>query len=213
MGVTAEQLKGRVRALYPNANLSTVRISKIIERLGTKLTDDSTEVEADVLIKDFNDNGAMTFEEIAKNDDRLRTLEASKPTKVEPLKPDEPVKVDPDEPKWFTAYKLEQEAKIKALEQSNTGKTRKEVALAKFSKYPDEIKNDLISDVESMNFKDDEAFTSFLERKEGTYKGIAEKHKLEGFGNDAPAGSQGGSPKGTVKEKTAEETKSLADSI
>lgn len=206
MAVTTEQLKGRVKALYPNANLSTVRMSAIADRLCKKPKDGATDEEIDAVVKDFNDYGAMTFEEIAKSDDKIRTFEA-KPKLEEPKK--EEVKVDPNEPAWFKAYREANDAKIAKIEQDKTKEsiTSKFANDARIKGIPDLIKNGYTpSSIEDYEDK----VTSLVE----AYKPFAEKYKLEGFGNDyTPESTDKSASKGTVKPLSAEQTKSVADSI
>lgn len=212
MAVKPELIKARLRALFPKANLSTKRLDEISARLAKKPEDDADETAIDEVITDYDENGAMTFEEIAKADDKIRTLEAGKKTEV--IKVEEEIKAEDGEPEWFTKYKQDQDSKFKALESQNVGKTRLEIASAKFKGYPDEVKDDLLSDIASMNFSDDNAFTSFLERKETTFKGIAEKHKLSGFGNDSVASSTDTTAAGgKVKQISKAEAEKIADGL
>ena len=89
MAVKPEQIKVRVKAKYPNANLSTKRLDALAAKLATKPADDADDAAIDLVLEDFN--GILSFEEIAKEDDRVRTLENKPtPTPVPAPKPTEP---------------------------------------------------------------------------------------------------------------------------
>ena len=103
MAVKPERIKGRLKALYPKANLSTKRMDAIADRLAKKPADDAEDDAVDQVINDAND--FMPFEDIAKEDDRLRTLEEkAKDTKTDPPNQDppknDPPKQDDDMPAW-----------------------------------------------------------------------------------------------------------------
>lgn len=68
-----ERIKGRLKVLYPKANLSKKRLGEISARLATRLKDESTDEEVDTVIEDAN--AIYPFEEIAKDDDRRATFE------------------------------------------------------------------------------------------------------------------------------------------
>lgn len=219
MAVKPELIRAAIRKLFPSANLSTTRMDAIADRLSKKPKDDATEADIEELVTDYN-SGAMTFEEIAKHDDKLRTLEA----KPKDVKTDPPKTVDPnpetDPMKIMMANLTALSAEIKGLKEDKTketvSKTRKETASERFKNFPDKIKNDLLSDIDSMNFNDEDSFNSFIDRKESAFKVVVEQLKLAGFdGSDNPPTSTGGADakKGTVKALTAEQTKGIADSI
>lgn len=87
-----EQVKGRLSVLFPKANLSKTRMEQYTNKIATKLTEESTEEEIDDIIKDYNE--IVNFEQVAKDDDRIRTLESKpKPQESEKMK-EEPIKND-----------------------------------------------------------------------------------------------------------------------
>lgn len=73
MAVEAQKIKDRLKAKYPKANLSTKRLDEISDRLSKKPADDADDAAIDAVLENAND--FMPFEEIAKDDDRARTLE------------------------------------------------------------------------------------------------------------------------------------------
>lgn len=211
MAVTPEKIIGRVRALYPNANLSTNRLTTIAGRLSKKPKDDATDDEIDEVVKDFNDYGAMTFEEIAKADDKVRTLEASKDSKKEDVKKVDDPNPETDPMKIMMASLTALASEIKGLKEEKT----KESVTTKFAN-DERVKN--IPAIIRKGFlpTSDEDYESNVEALVAEYAPYAEKLKLAGFtGEDNPASSTGGADakKGTVKALTAEQTKGIADSI
>ena len=81
MAVKPEIIKARLKALFPKANLSQKRLDAIADKLAKKPADDANDDAIDVVINEFND--VMSIEEIAKDDDRARTLEADNKAKAE----------------------------------------------------------------------------------------------------------------------------------
>lgn len=76
MAVEKDRIKARLRALFPKANLSKTRLDAIAAKLSPKPEDDADDTAIDALLTDYNNDSAMTFEELAKYDDKIRTLEA-----------------------------------------------------------------------------------------------------------------------------------------
>lgn len=94
MAVTAEQIKARLKIKYPKANLSQKRLDELSAKLAPKPIDGATEEEIDAILEIANDFNP--FEEIAKTDDRMRTLEANQ--KPKPTDPPAPAPQDPINP-------------------------------------------------------------------------------------------------------------------
>lgn len=72
------QLKAKLKTLGVT-NLSNARLNAIADKLATKITDEN---EIDAKLDELND--VMPFSDIAKQDDRLRTLEAKSKEKPAP---------------------------------------------------------------------------------------------------------------------------------
>ena len=70
-----QKIAGRLKALFPKANLSQKRIDAIADKLELKVADDADDSVIDDVVNQAND--FMDFEAIAKEDDRIRTLEAN----------------------------------------------------------------------------------------------------------------------------------------
>lgn len=82
MAVKPEQIKARLKVLFPKANLSAKRMDALVAKLCLKPADDADDTAIDVVLNDAND--FISFEDIAKEDDRIRTLEANqKPKEVQ----------------------------------------------------------------------------------------------------------------------------------
>lgn len=76
MAVDKLKVIARLKALFPKANLSQLRLDAIADKLAKKPADDADDTAIDAVINDFND--VLSIEDIAKGDDRTRTLEADK---------------------------------------------------------------------------------------------------------------------------------------
>lgn len=89
------QVRSRLKELFPKAqNLSKERLDVYTSKLIAKLTEESTAEDLDNLITDLND--VVNFEQVAKQDDQLRTL-LNKPKTSEMPKTEEQPKAE--EPK------------------------------------------------------------------------------------------------------------------
>lgn len=128
MAVEAKRIKERLRALYPKVNLSTKRLDAIAARLAQKPADDAEETAIDQVINDAND--FMPFADIAKEDDRVRTLEANQRSQ-EPTPPqDPPAPQDPPQdpptdekmPSWAKAMYDTNKKLLQEVESLKTGK-------------------------------------------------------------------------------------------
>lgn len=127
MAVDAKKIKERLRNLFPKANLSNKRLDEISARLAKKPADDAEETAIDQVINDAND--FMPFEDIAKEDDRIRSLEA-RAKQEQPQKPDgndkgndDPAPPKPDDaPAWAKSI---METNQKLLDEVNVLKTGK----------------------------------------------------------------------------------------
>lgn len=129
-----ETIKARLRTLYPKANLSTDRLNALADKLSNFLAEDADETAIDTKINEMN--SFTSFEDIAKEDDRIRTLEAGarKALTGTPAGGTPPANEPPtdDVPAWAKSF-LDQTKKISEdLEDLKTGKvieTKKATAL------------------------------------------------------------------------------------
>lgn len=125
MAVEAKRIKERLKAKYPKANLSNKRLDEIAARLAKKPEDDADDAAIDTVLENAND--FMSFEDIAKSDDRLRTLEAKAQSKDDGKKPDDDGKQDPpappsDVPAWAQALIDSNKSLKEDLNELKTGK-------------------------------------------------------------------------------------------
>ena len=171
-------LRSRFRDLFPKAqNLKKERLDVFVSKLSAKLSEESTQEDVDALWQDYNE--VVNFEQLAKDDDRLRTLNVPKPQpKVEEApKPSEEPKSD-DVPEWakalLTEVKTLREEKVQDTIQS---KFRNHEAL---KGIPTEIL-DLVKTPTTLDEVDQFATTIA-----DVYKEKQIKEKLDSFGRDIP---------------------------
>lgn len=74
MAVEKSKVITRIKTLFPKANLSQKRLDALADKLASKPADDADDVAIDAVINDFN--SVLSIDEIAREDDRVRTLEA-----------------------------------------------------------------------------------------------------------------------------------------
>ena len=125
MAVKPEVIKARLKALFPKANLSQKRLDALAAKLCQKPADDADDAAVDVVLNDAND--IFSFEEIAREDDRVRTLEAKANPPADPPAPPTPPAPpsgDDDEPAW--AKKLFE--KVDRLEKKNETESKQTLA-------------------------------------------------------------------------------------
>jgi len=90
MAVEAKKIKERLKVLYPGVNLSAKRMDELSAKLAKKPADDAEDEAIDGVINNAND--FISFSDIAKDDDRVRNLEANQ------RKPNDPAPTDPPTP-------------------------------------------------------------------------------------------------------------------
>ncbi|EJL66304.1 hypothetical protein [Flavobacterium sp. CF136] len=142
MAVEKQKVIARLKVLFPKANLSQQRLDAIADKLAKKPADDADDTAIDAVINDFND--VLSIEEIAKGDDRTRTLEAEKKkseelaAKKKPSKEEEEeevIEIDKDIPAWAKAI-LESNKKLTAdlesIKSGNITQSKKEIAQKTF---------------------------------------------------------------------------------
>lgn len=130
-----QKIAGRLKVLFPKANLSKVRIDAIAAKLESKVSDDVDDTAIDEVINQAND--FMDFEAIAKEDDRVRQLEANQKKDDGGTDPDPNPSPNPatppnsdDEPEW--AKKLAQ--RLENIEKGEVNKSKANTVADLFSK-------------------------------------------------------------------------------
>lgn len=212
MAVPKEKTKARIKALYPKTNLTQQRMDAIAAKLSEKLADDADDDAIDAVINDFND--IMPIEEIAKNDDRIRTLtrkaadvtekkpNAKNPEKEEKAESndDDPMSILLNEMKSIktelAAFKAKDEQK--SLEERFRSDERlKDVPAAL-------LKGRIPKDETSFDEAIDEIVSDWAELS-GSVTQTREKSKLSAFGKDTPPAGSGGGEAKQVSDKEADE--------
>ena len=171
-------LRSRFRDLFPKAqNLKKERLDVFVSKLSSKLSEESTQEDVDALWQDYNE--VVNFEQLAKDDDRLRTLNVPKPQPKpeEAPKQSEAPKSD-DVPEWAKALLTE----VKTLREEKVQDTIQ----SKFRNHevlkgiPTEIL-DLVKTPTTLDEVDHFATTIA-----DVYKEKQIKEKLDSFGRDIP---------------------------
>src|SRR5690606_8314581 len=143
MPVEANRIKGKLRELFPKVNLSTKRLDEISARLAKKATDEADDDAIAQLVNDANDY--YSFAEIAKEDDKIRTLEANQKTtesqkdqsndnsqKDSNQNQSQSQKEDEAVPAWAKALLTE----VQELKNGKIIETKTQAARAEFEKNP-----------------------------------------------------------------------------
>ena len=159
MPVEKIKVINRLKALFPKANLSLKRLDALADKLASKPADDADETAIDAVINDFN--SVLSIDEIAREDDRVRTLEQkANPTPPTPPTPPAPPTNDqgnPDVPTWAKAI-LDSNASLKeeleAIKTGRTIETKKATASDLFAKsevlknIPESIKTNWVNRID-----------------------------------------------------------------
>lgn len=122
MAVEKSKVINRLKVLFPKANLSQVRLNALADKLAKRPADDADDAAIDLVIYDFNE--IMDINEIAKEDDRVRTLEAKskEPAPSPPIDPiPEPTPTEPV-PEWAKALIQQSEKLTQDLSELKTGR-------------------------------------------------------------------------------------------
>lgn len=122
MAVNPDVIKARLRAKFPKANLSKERLDEISARLSKLPADDADETAVDAVLDSANE--IFSFDEIARNDDTIRTLKAkSQDPKPEDPKPTQPnPTTDDNTPEWAKAMMATIQKQATDLEELKSGK-------------------------------------------------------------------------------------------
>jgi hypothetical protein len=141
MAVKPEIIKARLKALFPTANLSTKRLDALAAKLAPMPADDADDAAVDVILNQANDFNS--FVEIAREDDRIRTLEAKanpEPTPTPtptptPAPTPTPTPTPTDVPEWAKVLLESNKALLEKVTTLETGKiteTKKQTAQSVF---------------------------------------------------------------------------------
>lgn len=148
MAVEKQRVITRLKALFPKANLSQKRLDDLSDKLSKKPADDADDAAIDVVINDFNE--ILSIEDIAKGDDRTRTLEAEKKKAEEAAaknkggkkeeeeeEEDEEEEIPADTPSWAKALIKSNKtlkADLDSIKSGNVLQNKKQTATQLFEK-------------------------------------------------------------------------------
>ncbi|MGJ1420450.1 hypothetical protein ACR79T_12555 [Sphingobacterium spiritivorum] len=181
-------IKALLQSKFGGVQLSAARIDAIAGRLEGKVT-----TEEELLQRMEALNEALPFADIAKEDDRVRSLEAAAKAKGEEKqeeKKSEEKKPAGDEiPAWAQALiegnKTVTE-KLAALEGNKVIGDRKSSILGKLKDADEAYSAKVLRDFGRMSFADDAAFEEYLGEVESDYTGHVQTTAESQLGKDAP---------------------------
>lgn len=199
--------------------LSSVRIEQIATVLDGEVVE---EADIETAIETYNKYNPLA--EIAKTDDKIRSLEKNKGKTAEELEAEKAEKekaekekaekVPTDVPPYIQVILDSNKAiadKLAVLEGTKVVNDRKSIATERFKDANDAFKTDLLADLEEMNFKDEEHFNSYLDRKEKTLGDLKQAEVLGGLGNGKLP--KGQNREGEEKQATKEELDQVMTNI
>lgn len=202
MAVSQDKIKERLKALFPKANLSKQRLDAIAAKLAPKPEDDATDDQVDEIINDYND--VIDFEQIARDDDRIRTLEAARKQKPATKSEVEEDPKDDDTPAWVKA--LQQEIASLKAERTQETIAQRFNSDPRVKDIPEFIRKGYIP-------QNEDDFEAKVIELSNEYKGFAEKNKIQAYPNDVPANGTPDRKTGTVKKISADDAKKIIESI
>ena len=171
-----QKIIDRLKIKFSGLNLSNARLDVIADKLAPKITDETT---IDAKLDELNE--IISFADMAKQDDRVRTLEANQKPKPEPVKPDPPAPKpdpkdpkDPDAPEWAKALIEQNKAmalKMEALESGRTqeNNTARLVGVLKEKKVPESYYNVAIAGRSFKDVSEAEAYATQVAEAYGKY--------------------------------------------
>lgn len=158
-----QKIIARLKEKFSGVNLSNTRLDAIADKLAPKITDEN---QIDAKLDELNE--ILPFAEIAKQDDRVRTLETElkkpKPApQPNPPAPNDPPKPADDTPEWAKALITQNQSmaqKIEALESRTTAERHSAnlVSILKEKKVPESYYTVAIS---GRTFKDADEVNTF----------------------------------------------------
>jgi hypothetical protein len=209
MAVDATRISGRLRALFPKANLSTQRLNEISVRLSKMPADDADDDTVDAVINQANE--FTPFSEIAKSDDKIRDLE-SKIKKPNPNEPNRNPEQVIDETEGMTPFEKMMLQKFGALETKISGfeTQQSQKTLSERFKSSPELKG-----VPEFMFKGripttEEDFENAVSELKTDYTSFATENKLSILGSDVP--NTGANFKPNEKSEVSPAIKAFAES-
>lgn len=185
-----------LKTKFPGVQLSAARVEAIATKIDAKITT-ADEIEA----KLDEANELFPFADIAKQDDRIRSLEEeAKKKKPADEKGDNPKKEEPKEDETPTEKMLREAldgiksltsevASIKGEKVTNTRRTTYLESLKGTSK---EYQEREMKKFDRMKFETDEEFNEFLTEAKELHADAIQDDALDGVGSDKPLASSSG---------------------
>lgn len=207
-----EKIIARIKALFSGVNLSKERMDAIADKLSARIT------EEDQIDEQLNGlNEVVSFEDIAKQDDRIRNLEKiakekqkADPPKTDPPNPNNPPKNDPpktdDTPEWAKALMGE----IASLKADKVKNSRREQVAEKLKEADEKYRDRVLRYFDRMNIESDDDFQTVISEIEADYADHVQSAADAGLGKDQPFGGVSGPSNNKVSEK---EVESIVDSL
>ncbi|QQT26829.1 hypothetical protein [Sphingobacterium spiritivorum] len=214
-------LKKSIRSLlisnFGGAQLSAARVEALAKRLEGKVT---TEEELLERLKALDE--AIPFQDIAKEDDRARSVQAELDKLKTPAPAPQPT---PPTPVPEPAPEAEVSAKDKAildalkaltdqvagLKSEKVVTDRQSLILGKLANADKEYSSKVLRDFGRMNFATDEDFTAYLTDVETDFANHTQTQAESKLGKDNPFAGVG--KDGKIKEATKEELDSVMNEI
>lgn len=205
----AVQDKARVRTrlvgLYPTvAGFTSERLDALAAKL--KATDESTDEDIDTELTSINDNGMFTFEQIKKEDDRVRNeiAKAKKPAAASTKTEDDPDET-PNEALMREFRELKESIAQKDAQEQKQSLANKFKADARLKNVPASwIKNNIP--------QSEEDYETAVESLSKDFSDFATENKLETFTNDAPPAGAG-KKQGEKEQVSMDDAKNIAASL
>lgn len=199
------KIKARLRALFPGVNLSKERLDAIADKL--KITEES---EIDQALEDANE--LMDFAAMAKQDDRLRTLEARQKTPAtdpdptpdpNPEQTPKPTKTEgtPDIAKLIQDALGPVLSELSGLKAGKTLDSRRQILETKLKDAQPKFKEKILKDFARMNFEKDDDFDTYVTETEADLvefnQSLADQGLSQGSKPAQPGGA--GTPQAQAK--------------
>jgi len=216
-------IKKAIRALlqtkFGGAQLSAARVDELAKRFEGKVT---TEEELEAKMGAINEY--LPFTDLAKDDDRARSVQAEleklktpapapQPTPPEPAPVPAPAASE-EVPAWAKAIidgnKTVTE-KLAALEGQKVINDRRSIIQAKLKDAGEDYSAKVLRDFGRMNFATDDDFNTYLTDVETDFANHTQTQAESKLGKDSPFSSVG--KDGKVKEATKEELDSVMSEI
>lgn len=185
-----------LKTKFPGVQLSAARVEAIATKIDAKITT-ADEIEA----KLDEANELFPFADIAKQDDRIRSLEEeAKKKKPADEKGDNPKKEEPKEDETPTEKMLREAlngiksltSEVASIKGEKVTNTRRATYLESLKGTSKEYQEREMKKFDRMKFETDEEFNEFLTEAKELHADAIQDDALDGVGNDKPLASSSG---------------------